>query len=59
MANRDRNLHVRIQDEEIRMLAAIAAREGDTSSGWLRRKIRETYRRLFGSVPPPAPAPKP
>lgn len=57
MANRDRNLHVRIQDEELRMLAAIAAREGDTASGWLRRKIRETYRRLFGNAPPATPKP--
>lgn len=55
MANRDRSLHVRVKDEEVRMLAAVAAREGDTASTWLRRKIREAYKRHFGNEPPPVP----
>ncbi len=54
MANRERNLRVRMNDEDMRMLSAIAERERMTASAWLRKKIFETYRRLFGSVPPPA-----
>ncbi len=55
MANHDRNLHVRITDEELRMLGAVAAREGDTASAWLRRRIREAYRKVFGNEAPPDP----
>ena len=50
---RDRNLRVRVTDEDLRMLAAIAKREATTASAWLRKKIAETYRRHFGSLPPP------
>jgi Leu/Phe-tRNA-protein transferase len=53
MATRDRNLRVRMNDEDLRMLSAIAERERTTASAWLRKKIFETYRRLFGNVPPP------
>ncbi len=53
MADRNRTLHVRLKDEEARMLAAVAAREGDTASAWLRRKIREAFKRYFGNEPPP------
>ena len=50
---RDRNLRVRVSDGDLRMLAAIAKREGTSASAWLRKKIAETYRRHFGSVQPP------
>jgi hypothetical protein len=40
------------------MLMAVAEREGTTASAWLRRKIREAYRRFFGDEPPPKPKTK-
>jgi len=40
------------------MLNAVAEREGTTASAWLRRKIRESYRRFFENEPPPKPKPK-
>nr|PZN27484.1 MAG: hypothetical protein DIU78_04965 [Pseudomonadota bacterium] len=58
MAERTRNLNARVTDEELRMLSAVAAREGLTASAWLRRKIREAYRRFFGNEPPPEPEAK-
>jgi DNA-binding GntR family transcriptional regulator len=58
MAERTRNLNARVTDEELRMLNAIAEREGTTASAWLRRKIREAYRRFFDE-PPPKPKTKP
>jgi DNA-binding GntR family transcriptional regulator len=53
MAERTRSLNARLSDEELRMLAAVAQREGTTASAWLRRKIRESYRRFFENEPPP------
>lgn len=41
-----------MNDEDLRMLAAVAKREGLTASAWLRRKILETYRRHFGTGQP-------
>jgi hypothetical protein len=58
MAARFRNLNARVQDEELRMLHAVAEREGLTASAWLRRKIREAHRRFFGNEPPPKPKPQ-
>jgi len=58
MADRTRNLNARVTDEELRMLNAVAEREGTTASAWLRRKIRESYRRFFENEPPPKPKPK-
>jgi len=55
MADRTRNLNARVTDDELRMLSAVAAREGTTASAWLRRKIREAYRRFFGDEPPQKP----
>jgi hypothetical protein len=58
MADRTRNLNVRVKDEELAMLHAVAEREGLPASQWLRRKIREAHRRHFGNEPPPNPKPK-
>lgn len=55
MAEKTRKLDARMSEEEMRMLAAVAEREGTTASAWLRRKIREAYRRFFGDEPPPKP----
>jgi DNA-binding GntR family transcriptional regulator len=44
-----------MSEEELRMLDAVAEREGTTASAWLRRKIRESYRRFFANEPPPKP----
>jgi hypothetical protein len=51
--NRDRNLRVRVDDEDLRMLHAVSERAGVTASEWLRAQILRAYRRFFGSVPPP------
>ncbi len=53
MVDRKQTLHVKLTGEERRMLAAVAAREGDTVSAWLRRQVREAYRKAFKGSPPP------
>jgi hypothetical protein len=53
--NRERVLNVRLTDDEVRMLSAIAELDGLNQSDWVRRTIRTTFRKAFPvSVQQPA-----
>jgi uncharacterized protein (DUF1778 family) len=55
MAERTERLNARLHPDEVRMLAEIAAREGLTSSAWIRNRIRTEYRAIFGEKKPRMP----
>ena len=44
---RERVLNVRLTDDEVRMLSAIAELDGLNQSDWVRRTIRTTFRKVF------------
>jgi len=48
---RERSLRVRISDEELAMLQALADQRGVTVSDYIRLTARETYRSEFGDKP--------
>ena len=54
--DRDKNLNVRVSDEELQMLAELAEHDGLTVSDWLRQTFRKAYRRVFGVNTPAAKA---
>jgi hypothetical protein len=47
--------HVRMSDEERRMLEALADREGLTASDKIRQLVRREYASAFGEEPPKKP----
>jgi hypothetical protein len=54
MRERDRNLTIRLDDEELAMLHALATRGDEPISFMLRRWTRERWRASFGDSAPPA-----
>lgn len=54
---REKTLNVRMLDEELAMLDAVAANEGISVSAWVRQHVRAAYRKLSGDVKP-KPKPK-
>jgi uncharacterized protein (DUF1778 family) len=46
---RTRNLNVRMLDDELAMLDAIAEREGISVSDWVRQTVRAAFRKAFGA----------
>jgi predicted HicB family RNase H-like nuclease len=52
---RSRNLNVRLLDEEVRMLEAIAENDGLSVSDWIRQSIRAAFRRTFAPTVKPKP----
>jgi hypothetical protein len=51
---RGRVLNVRLADEEVSMLAALAEHDGLGVSDWVRRTIRTMFRKEFPSETKPA-----
>lgn len=54
MRERNRNLSVRFDDNEMAQLHALARAEDEPVGRMLRRWLRERYTARFGSAPPPA-----
>ena len=50
---RDLMFHVRMADEERRMLEALAEEEGISASDWVRITIRRSFTEHFGRRRPP------
>jgi hypothetical protein len=50
---RERMLNVRLDDDEVRMLAALAEHDGLGISDWIRRTIRTAFRKEFPGVEKP------
>jgi hypothetical protein len=48
-------LHLRVSEEEIAMLRALAEDRGLTASDIVRTMVREAYRQRFGDQPPKKP----
>lgn len=55
MQSRERNMVLRVSDEELGMAHAIATAENETIATVVRRFLREAYRARFGDIVPPAP----
>lgn len=55
MVDRDRALTVRMSDEEIAKLHALAERDGVSQSDFVRLFIRRAYAEAFGDKRPPKP----
>jgi hypothetical protein len=49
---------VRMSDEEISMLRALAERKGVTASDFVRLFVRDAFAATFGDKPPKKPKPK-
>ena len=45
---RTKALNVRMLDEELAMLDAVAERDGISISDWVRQTVRAAYRKAFG-----------
>jgi len=56
MAERKRTkaLNVRMTDEETAMLDAVAERDGQSVSDWIRVTIRQAFRKAFGADAKPS-----
>ena len=52
---RDHMFHVRMSDDERRMLEALAEHEGLTASDKIRQLIRREFITTFGETPKPKP----
>jgi hypothetical protein len=54
MRERDRNLTIRLDDEELAKIHALAERGDEPISFMLRRWVRDHWRATFGDATPPA-----
>lgn len=53
MRRRSKHVTIRVSDDELDMLAAIAKHQGLSSSDVMRQYIRRSFRKLFGNAEPP------
>lgn len=56
MAERKRTklLNVRMTEEETAMLVAVAERDGQNISDWIRLSVRQAFRKAFGTDAKPS-----
>lgn len=55
---RKKTLNVRMLDDELAMLDAVAERAGLKVSDWIRQAVRRAFRRDFGADAKPSPRKK-